>query len=615
ATSILATGILECGSMPTQQPSTIDPAGAQQSSLRPHAPAKSRFGLLLVAIFWAVYFGATYSGLPISSTFFVRAGACALLTLLFPIWWLTNRSLPMRDRLLVLAVVVAGGAVAILLTQQTLQTIGLLFMGLPLVFTAWAVSLWIGRRFSPQRRWLGAALAVTLVWAGMCLVRSDGIDGDLKAAIRWRWAPRSEDAYLAERTAASQAPQTATALDSLPPVQLEPGDWPSLRGPTGDGRLRGVTIATDWSSKPPEPVWRERIGPAWSSPIIVAGRLFTQEQVGDMEAVVCLDAASGRRLWSHEDKARLRDAQGGDGPRGTPTYADGCLYTQGATGLLNCLDAADGRMKWLRDIAHDSGAALPMWGFSSSPLVVDGVVITYAGGPGDKGLLAYHADSGEPAWNVATGTTSYSSPELITEDNQHQALLLSDQGLVAVEPASGKICWKFDAPNTGIWRALQPAAIGPLAVLIGSEDLGLVRLDVTHKGDQWTVQQRWASKAMKPGYNDFAVYDGFVYGFDGSIFCCVDIESGKRRWKQGRYGHGQVLLLADEGLLVVTSESGEAVLLQATPEAHRELGRFQAITGKTWNHPVIAHGCLFVRNDEEIACYRLSPERVTTAKR
>jgi hypothetical protein len=113
---------------------------------------------------------------------------------------------------------------------------------------------------------------------------------------------------------------------------------------------------------------------------------------------------------------------------------------------------------------------------------------------------------------------------------------------------------------------------------------------------------------MRPGYNDFVISDGCAYGFDGSIFCCTDVETGKRRWKGGRYGHGQVLLLADQCLLLVTSETGEAVLLEATPEAHRELGRFQAIEGKTWNHPTIAHGCLFIRNDEQIACYRLQDE-------
>jgi hypothetical protein len=590
----------------TDERSTTEPDTATNRPAATHSTARVWPGLLLVAIFWAVYTALGRAGLPVSTTFISRAGACALLTLLFALWWVTNRSVRMQERLLALTVLLVGGGLTVAVSRQTLGVIGVLYSGLPVVFTAWAIWLIVARRFSPGIQRVGLAVTVSLAWTYLALIRMDGLTGDLQANIQWRWASRPEDSYLAAR---SSDAVSESAIEQ--PVEMTAGDWPTLRGPASDGRLRGVKIATDWNASPPTLVWRQQIGPAWSSPIIVGGRLFTQEQVGEQESVVCLDAATGRRLWTHGDKARLRDSQGGDGPRGTPAFADGCLYTQGATGLLNCLDAATGRAKWTRDLVKDSGAPLPMWGFSSSPLVVDGIVITFAGSSGDKGLLAYHAENGKPAWTAATGPVSYTSPELVSlggpnEHGQRQVLFLSDQGLIALEPRSGKECWKFDAPKQGIWRAVQPAGIDPSGVLVGSEDLGLVRLELGRDKDAWTVQQRWASKAMKPGYNDFAIHKGCAYGFDGSIFCCVDLETGKRRWKQGRYGHGQVLLLADQDLLLVSSETGEVVLLAATPESHHELARFQAIEGKTWNHPVIAHGCLFVRNDEEIACYRLA---------
>jgi hypothetical protein len=156
-----------------------------------------------------------------------------------------------------------------------------------------------------------------------------------------------------------------------------------------------------------------------------------------------------------------------------------------------------------------------------------------------------------------------------------------------------------------MWRAVQPRLWGDSQVLIGSEDLGLVLVDVAKTGNDWSASQHWASNSIRPAYNDFVIHDGHAYGFDGAIFCCIDLTSGARRWKAGRYGHGQVLLLADQPLLVVLSEAGEAVLLAPRPDKHEELGRFQVIEGKTWNHPVIAHGRLFVRNDEQMACYAL----------
>jgi len=203
---------------------------------------------------------------------------------------------------------------------------------------------------------------------------------------------------------------------------------------------------------------------------------------------------------------------------------------------------------------------------------------------------------------VATGPVSYSSPQVVTVRGQRQVLFLSDTGLLDLEPASGKIVWEHKALGHSVWRVALPRQVDDTGIVIGSEDLGLVRLDLAHD----TASPRWDSRALRPAYNDFVSQDGFIYGFDESFLCCVDAATGKRRWKAGRYGHGQLLLLTDERVLLVISEQGEAVLVSAKPDKHEELGRFQAINGKTWNHPAVARGCLFVRNAEEIACYKLT---------
>ena len=140
------------------------------------------------------------------------------------------------------------------------------------------------------------------------------------------------------------------------PLTLKPGDWPGLRGADRDGIVHDLRIATDRSKSPPKQIWRQRIGPAWSSFAVVGQRLFTQEQRAEEEAVVCLDAANGREIWVHTDKARHWDGQGGAGPRGTPTFAADRIYSLGATGVLNCLDAANGESKWMRNIADDAKA-------------------------------------------------------------------------------------------------------------------------------------------------------------------------------------------------------------------------------------------------------------------
>jgi outer membrane protein assembly factor BamB len=256
-----------------------------------------------------------------------------------------------------------------------------------------------------------------------------------------------------------------------------------------------------------------------------------------------------------------------------------------------------------------------MWGFSSSPLVAGDLVIVYAGGPGDKGLLAYQISDGKPAWSVATGPVSYSSPQLVTLGKEPQVLLLSDAGLIAVDPKTGKLRWNYETSTRQMWRVAQPRQIADRSIVLGSEDLGLMRLDLMpHSDGTWTSSVAWTTRALRPAYNDFVYQDGFIYGFDEGFGCCVDAQTGTRRWKGGRYGHGQLVLLADQKLLFVISEYGNGVLVSAGPDKHEELGRFEAISGKTWNHPVIAHGRLYARNSEEIACYQLATPETQTAQ-
>lgn len=564
------------------------------------------FPIAITAAYWAFIFAVNRFDLAISQVFLSSVGVSVLLTLAFIVWWLVASRVGMRERLLAFAGFIGGCVLAALVSDPSVGGLGIVFVGLPMVVTAWTGWLLVARRRSSPVRLAGILAAIALPLAVTSLVRVEGIDGDSKATTAWRWAPTAEEEYLKQREAASSA---ATADEpAQEPLVATPGDWTEFRGPNRQGELHGTRIATDWSGNPPRELWRRRIGPAWSSMLIVGDRLFTQEQRGDKEATVCLAADTGQEIWSHEDAVRFSDGQAGAGPRGTPTFDDGRIYGLGGTGVLNCLDARTGKPLWSRDIAADSKAPLPMWGFSSSPLVVDGLVIVYAGGPGDKGMLAYRAGNGELAWSVPTGPVSYSSPQLAELDGKRFVLLLSDSGLSAVDLATGKVAWEFASPSSGIWRVVQPRQLDASTLLVGSEDLGLTRLALSHEGKAWSASEKYKSKAIRPAYNDFVVTGGNVYGFDEAIFCCVDAETGKRRWKSGRYGHGQVLLLADQSLLVVLTESGEVVLLKASPDKHEEISRFQAIEGKTWNHPVIARDRLFVRNDLEMACFELRAE-------
>ena len=251
-------------------------------------------------------------------------------------------------------------------------------------------------------------LGLAAVCGYFTLVRFDGVSGAFEAVIwnNWRWKPSAEDKFLAERNLNSVSKPVETGCQAT--ASLQTGDWPCFRGSNRDSRLTGVKIATDWDKNPPREVWRHKVGPGWGSFTVIGKHLFTQEQWENNEAVVCYDADTGNIIWSHEYPARFWEAVAGSGPRATPTFHDGKLYTMGAAGKLCCLDAASGRELWTQDILVDSEAKLPQWGFSASPLVMQGMVLVFAGAK-DKCVIAYNANTGKIVWSAGDGEFSYSS--------------------------------------------------------------------------------------------------------------------------------------------------------------------------------------------------------------
>jgi outer membrane protein assembly factor BamB len=580
--------------------------GAQETSPEIQKPRPPRLwpAAGLVAIYWLFQFISGRIELTMFEKFGVRMLASAVVLLLFLVWWLTLRRVSWTHKFLVLAAVVLGEFVTGKLAHPSLAGFFWVIVTVPVVLTVWT-GWWLIARGRPAGLRdvgvVGVSLATLAVFA---MLRSEGLSGEQDLNLRWRWSPTTE-----EKLAANRPQLMTTSAPQSTPLVLEAGDWPGFRGPERDGVVRGAKIETDWVKHPPRLVWKHPVGPAWSSMAVVGNRLFTQEQFRDTELVSCYEAGTGDAIWVHQDQVRYMDTMSGPGPRATPTFAGGQIFAFGGSGILNSLDAASGKLLWSRNVATEAGATVPMWGYASSPLVTGGMVIVYGGGK-EKGLLAYHADSGIPAWSVPAGPSSYSSAQLASVGGVEQVLFLHEDGLLSVDLASGTVLWKYDLPGKGAPRTVQPRVIAKDQVLIASEtDLGTGLLEVSDTNNQWEVRRRWASRALKPSFNDLVVKDGFAYGFDGPVFCCIELKSGQRQWKQGRFGHGQVLLLADQGLLLVTTEEGELVMLEAKPDTYHELARIPAVIGKTWNHPAFAHGRVYVRSDQEMVCYELAGER------
>ena len=517
------------------------------------------------------------------------------------VWWTFLSRAPRPERFGFIALAAATLFVTSRLVDESIASgmMGMLLVlyAVPVVSLAIVVSAAGTRRLAARARRTAMAAAILFSCGVWTLLRSDGITGAGSAEFRWQWTKTAEQRFLEtidDEPYSSLATQPATSAS---------GDWSGFRGPHRDGTVQGIGIETDWHVSPPALLWSRPIGPGASSFAVGNGLLYTQEQVGDNEAVTCYSLDTGALVWMHRDKERFWDSHVGPGPRATPALSEDRVYALGATGILNALDAADGTVLWSRNAATDTGTTVPDWGFAGSPLAVGDLVVVAVSGT----LAAYERATGKPRWFGPPGFGSYSSPHPLTIDGETQLLLMSSSGLTSVAPRDGRVLWEFEWPGGD--RIVQPAAVREGGLLVAeASGLSLRRIAVTRDAGKWSVAERWESTRLKPYFNDFVVHKDHAYGFDGSILACIDLEDGSRKWKGGRYGHGQMLLLADQDLLLVLSERGELVTVSATPDRFEEIARHPGIEGKTWNHPALAGDVLLARNNEEAAAFRLAIE-------
>jgi outer membrane protein assembly factor BamB len=377
--------------------------------------------------------------------------------------------------------------------------------------------------------------------------------------------------------------------------------WPDFRGPARDGRS-AEPILTNWPASGLRQLWKQPIGLGYASFVVAGGRAFTIEQRRRQEVVAAYDVETGRELWTNTWDGEFVETMGGDGPRATPTYHDGRLYALGALGEFRCLDAATGRVVWRRNILDDNGASNLEWGMSAAPLIVDDKVIVLPGGRGGRSVAAYDTATGEVIWRALDDRQAYVSPMLVTLAGVPQVLIVSATRAVALEPAAGSLLWEYPWPTGQGINVAQPVLLGADRVFLSaSYGQGAAVFEVRRDGDRLAAHTLWANSRMKNKFTSSLLHEGFLYGLDESILACVDAATGEQKWKGGRYGYGQPLIAGDH--LIVLTESGDVVLVKATPDRHEEVARFSAIEGKTWNHPVIANGRLLVRNLREMAAF------------
>ncbi len=400
----------------------------------------------------------------------------------------------------------------------------------------------------------------------------------------------------------SLEPHESTSPQPLDLTSVHDTDWPQFLGTNRDGIVHDLVLQRDWQQQPPQLLWRRTLGAGWSSFAIRGDYAVTMELRENDEAVVCYELATGQIQWVHTDREPFDTLFSSAGPRATPTIDHGRVYSIGATGLMNCLDGATGQSLWSKNVVQENSAELNPEGYSGSPLVVDQRVIVSVGGPQGRSLVAYDKLSGELLWSAGDDPISYSSPTVVWLDGQQQIVIFNVNSVTGHDPSDGRQLWRHPCESALTNNVAQPILLDGNRLFIhhnaAAELLGFKRDDAA-----WTVEPVWHNRNLKTQFSNAVARDGFLYGLDLGILVCLDPQTGRRRWKKGRYGHGHILLIDD--LLLIQSDGGELALVEASPDAYRELGRVTIFDEKTWAVPAISGRKLLVRSEHEAAAFEL----------
>jgi outer membrane protein assembly factor BamB len=386
------------------------------------------------------------------------------------------------------------------------------------------------------------------------------------------------------------------------------GDWPQFLGPTRDGVYSGADIAPAWPAAGPPVVWKHDVGEGFAGPVVAGGKLILFHRQQGREIIECLDAATGKNVWSQDYPTAYRDDFGFDeGPRSAPVISGGVVYAFGAEGVLTALDLATGKKLW-QVAAHQKFKSPKGWfGSAGSPLVEGGKVLVNVGGEG-AGIVAFDAATGSVAWKATSDEASYSSPSAATIGGARHALFLTRSELVDLDPANGQIRFTlpFKSRSSASVTAATPLVIGNLVFISASYGVGAALLEVN--GSQF--RKIWANDDSMSNHYSTCVYaNGFLYGFhgrqeEGQELHAIELKTGKVMWSVERFGAGTVTLAGNR--LLIVRENGELTIAPATSKEFRASESAKILTGVVRAYPAIADGRLYVRNQHTLIAVRLA---------
>jgi outer membrane protein assembly factor BamB len=387
-------------------------------------------------------------------------------------------------------------------------------------------------------------------------------------------------------------------------LSLWADDWPQWRGPDRDGRIRFAEPKT-WPEKLTTK-WKITVGEGYASPLLAGGRILQFVRQGDDEIAMAIDPSSGKILWRQSYAAPYEPVQSaarhGKGPKSTPLYYDGKLYTFGISGILSCFDAATGELEWRKEYSKDFKATWPQFGTSMSPVVGDGLIVALIGTNDDGAIVAYEAKSGAQKWIWKGDGPAYASPMIVEIGGMKEVVTLTQKNAVGLSLAAGELLWKIDFPGRSGMNIPTPLRFGQRLILAG--DPGTMLVQVNKSGGSWTAEKAWQITELTMRFSSPVQKGNLIFGFSNrnrGIFFCVDAESGKTLWTSDpNQGDNAVIYIAGD-LLFLLKDSAELIIARAGGDKFEPLHRYRVADSATYSSPLMMERAMVVKDTTTLA--------------
>ncbi len=380
-------------------------------------------------------------------------------------------------------------------------------------------------------------------------------------------------------------------------------EWNQFRGPDRSGIADGKIEVSEWNGNNLDLVWKHEVGSAFSELIFENNIMYTMiseivDSVSGSEFVAAFDEKTGKLIWkSRVDSIYFDEDNWGDGSRATPVYDEENIYSLSGHGKLTATSKKDGKQKWQVNIKKDFGSTTPRWGYATSPLLFNNTVIMEVGGTDSRAFAGFNPEDGSVKWTSGNGMSSHDSPLLTTIDGQDQ-IIFANGNILYSYTSEGDTLWTFKLPMARL--TAMPLKIDDNKIFLsGVRNPGFFIIQVEDN----KPNQILTGNTMKNDFSSCVYHDGFIYGFNVAAVRCISAETGEAKWTKRGYGKGALMMV--DGKLVIISDKGKLIIVEATPEKYTELATVQAVDGKSWTAPSFNNGRIYVRNLTQMACYSI----------